>query len=161
VEFASQAGQLTWAAAKRPLWESVYPDLSDGKPGLIGAITARAEAQVTRLACVYALLDKSKEIEPEHLRAALAVWRYCEASVRYIFQNSTSDPLANRILGGLEKRPQGMTRTEIYRFLKSNYPASRIQEALDELRGAGVVRAETIKTEGRSVERWLFVKRST
>ncbi len=161
VEFARQAGQLTWAAATRPLWESVYPDLSDGKPGLIGAITARAEAQVTRLACVYALFDKSKEIEPEHLRAALAVWRYCEASVRYIFQNSTSDPLANRILGGLEKRPQGMTRTEIYRFLKSNYPASRIQEALDELRGAGVVRAETIKTEGRSVERWLFVKRST
>lgn len=161
VEFARQAGQLTWTAATKPLWESVYSDLSDGKAGLIGAITARAEAQVTRLACIYALLDKSKEIEPEHLRAALAVWRYCEASVRYIFQNSTSDPLSNRILGALEKRHQGMTRTEIYRFLKSNYTAPRIQEALDELRGAGVVRAETIKTKGRSVERWGFVKRST
>lgn len=161
VEFASQAGQLTWAAATRPLWESVYPDLSEGRPGLVGAITARAEAQVTRLACLYALLDRSKEIEPEHLRAALSLWDYCEASTRYIFQKSAGGPLANKILKALTKRPDGMTRTEVNNLLGGNYLAPQIQEALDGLRGTGLVSTETAKTGGRPSERWCLVKTVT
>src|SRR5262249_11417563 len=43
----------------RAVWCAVYPTLSEGKPGLLGAVLGRAEAQVTRLACLYALLDAS------------------------------------------------------------------------------------------------------
>ena len=43
----------------RELWEEVYPELSDGQPGLVGDVTSRAEAQVLRLAALYAVLDFS------------------------------------------------------------------------------------------------------
>src|SRR5262249_13636582 len=31
------------------LWENVYPELTEGKPGIVGALTDRAESQVRRL----------------------------------------------------------------------------------------------------------------
>lgn len=159
VDFAKEAGEITWHEDTRDLWASVYPELSEGKPGLIGAITGRAEAQVTRLACLYALLDRSRKIEPEHLQAALAVWEYAEASVRYIFQGASLDPLANKILKALANRPDGMTRTEINNFLKGHCLTSQIQEALNELWSAGLIRVETVNTGGRPLERWFLVKR--
>jgi hypothetical protein len=39
----------------RKLWHEIYRDLSKEQSGLLGAIVARAEAQVIRLALVYAL----------------------------------------------------------------------------------------------------------
>jgi len=96
--FASKAGEIKWAEETEPLWETVYTKLSEGKPGLIGALTARAEANVTRLSCIYALLDESLEIKPDHLRAALAIWDYVEASVRFIFQNKIGNPLADEMI---------------------------------------------------------------
>ena len=135
VNFAKTAGQIKWAEEAKLLWASIYPELSEGKPGIVGAITARAESQVTRLACIYALLDSKKEIQPSHLKAALAVWTYAEESVKYIFQNTMEDPLANKILDEIAARPLGITRTEISNMLGRNYTASRISEALDELRG--------------------------
>jgi hypothetical protein len=158
VDFAKGAGEITWAKDTRPLWESVYPDLSDGKPGLIGDITNRAEAQVTRLACTYALLDKSAEIEPEHLRAALAVWQYCEASVRYIFQGTATDPLANKILKILSSYPKGVGRREISNRLGRNYSADRITEALETLKTLGYAESKAINTGGRPAEVWFLVK---
>jgi hypothetical protein len=44
---------------------------------MLGAVTARGEAQVMRLACLYALADISSFVRLEHLRAGLEVWRYC------------------------------------------------------------------------------------
>ncbi len=58
----------------RALWHKVYEQLSEGKPGLLGSVVSRAEAQVMRLALVYALLDESTVIEHVHLEAALEVW---------------------------------------------------------------------------------------
>jgi hypothetical protein len=159
VDFAKTAGQIKWAEDTKPLWASIYPELSEGKPGIIGAITARAEAQVTRLACIYALLDCSKIITPAHLKAALAVWTYAEESVKYIFQNTMEDPLANKILEALAVRPHGMTRTEINNLLGGHYSTKRIDEALDSLRVLNLARRKDTETKGRSVERWFFVKR--
>ena len=42
------------------------------KPGLLGAILGRAEAQAIRLALVYAPLNGSSEIQLPHLRTAFA-----------------------------------------------------------------------------------------
>lgn len=64
----------------RELWAQEYAELAKGAPGLLGSVTARAEAQVRRLALLYALVDCSKAIEARHLQAALSVWDYCEAS---------------------------------------------------------------------------------
>jgi hypothetical protein len=42
---------------------------------------------VCRLALLYALADKSGEIKPAHLEAALAVWGYVRESARRLFGN--------------------------------------------------------------------------
>jgi hypothetical protein len=66
--------RLTMTPAADRQWQNVYPALSAGLPGLLGAITDRAEAQTIRLALVYALLDSARQIDVAHLEAALALW---------------------------------------------------------------------------------------
>ena len=92
VEFAKSAGAVTWGKSARGTWEAVYEALSEGKPGLFGAVTNRAEAQTVRLALVYAVMDRSRTIEGEHIEAALALWDYAEASARYIFETPPAIP---------------------------------------------------------------------
>jgi hypothetical protein len=59
LEFAKQPGEIVRDEVAREMWIAKYPTLSAEKPGLFGALTARAEAQVVRLSLIYALLDKS------------------------------------------------------------------------------------------------------
>jgi hypothetical protein len=80
IDFARRTGLIDRDEEAEEKWAQVYPELSDGKPGMVGAITARGEAQVMRLACLYALLDCSNIIKAVHLEAALALWEYAEAS---------------------------------------------------------------------------------
>lgn len=103
VEAAQQIGEMRRDEETQVLWGDLYPALSADKPGLLGAITARAAAQVMRLACLYAALDSTAIVQRPHLEAALAVWRYCDASAKYIFGDSTGDPMADRILDALEE----------------------------------------------------------
>jgi hypothetical protein len=56
--------EVGWADSARKLWEDVYGDLSEGKPGLFGAATSRAEAQAVRLAALYATLDRRRDSAP-------------------------------------------------------------------------------------------------
>ena len=98
VDFARRAKRISFDEDARKLWHEVYAELSEGKPGMLGAMIARAEAQVVRLASVYALLDKSTTICKPHLKAALEVWRYCDDSCRYIFGESLGDPLADKLI---------------------------------------------------------------
>jgi hypothetical protein len=37
-----------------------------------------------RSSAIFALLDKSRLIRREHLEAAIALWEYCDQSVRWI-----------------------------------------------------------------------------
>src|SRR6185295_11508058 len=96
-DFARGVDEMRRDSDASLIWHKVYADLSDGKPGMLGAVTGRAEAQVMRLACIYALLDSSHEIRAPHMVAALAVWQYCLESARYIFGDSLGDPLADEI----------------------------------------------------------------
>jgi hypothetical protein len=139
-------------------WIEIYPALSEGKPGLLGAMIARGEAQVIRLAMLYAALDGAGgEIRPEHLNAALAVWEYCEQSARWTFGGRLGDPLADTILEALGAHPAGMTRTNISDYLCRNTPAERITTALQFLCGHGRAEMRQEKSEGavRPVERWF------
>jgi len=120
-EFAKNVDEVTWADETRPYWESIYPELSAAKPGIIGALLARSETQVIRLALIYTLMDCKKQIEICHLKAALAVWGYAEDSVRYIFKNVIGDSVAEKIMGALTDNPQGLTRTQISHALGRHY----------------------------------------
>jgi hypothetical protein len=122
----------------------------------VGAVTARAEAQVMRLALVYALMDGSSVISLAHLRAALEVWRYCFASARYVFGSTIGDPVADEILSALRRSEDGLTRTEISaRVFGRNRSADQISHALDALQRAGLAYPHTdTSTGGRHAERW-------
>ena len=50
-------------ARPRPGGQAIYTALAEEQPGLLGAITGRAEAQVLRLSCFYALLDATETVE--------------------------------------------------------------------------------------------------
>lgn len=147
----------------RTIWCHVYPELSEGKPGLLGAVTSRAEAQVMRLACLYALLDLSDIIRKEHLLAALALWGYVEASAKYIFGDAVGDPVADEILRVLRAAPDGKTRTAIRDLFQRNKSGKEIGRALGALTEQGIVRRENVPGEdtGRSVERWFAVRTTT
>lgn len=152
-QFASVAGELRWGDDARPLWESVYTELSEGRPGLVGALTARAEAQVLRLALIYALADCSEVILRVHLEAALEVWRYCAESASYIFGERLGDPLADEILTAL--RTQGpLDRTQISDHFKRHKTSAQIETALQLLADLGRATCEFEDTDGRSREVW-------
>jgi hypothetical protein len=155
LEFGSAPMLITWGDSARDIWREVYGPLSEGELGLFGAVVGRAEAQVMRLAALYAIMGESHEIEREHLLAALALWDYSEKSARYIFGDATGDPVADQIYNALRAAGKdGMTRTEISNLFGRNRSSERISQALSLLLGAGRVRPMTHKTGGRQAERW-------
>jgi hypothetical protein len=160
VAFARKQGAMGFTDAGRELWHQEYEALSDGKPGLFGALTARAEAQVRRLACLYALLDTSADVDDRHLRAALALWSYCAATVRYVFGDTLGDPTADEILAALRLAPGGMTRDEIRTVLFQRHKTSaEIARALAVLVAAKAAYSTREETAGRPVERWFATGR--
>ena len=155
LEHALTARLLVRDSLARIAWNDSYEQLSGGRPGLFGAITARAEAQVLRLSVIYAALDRAKEIGFPHLEAALAVWEYCEASARYIFGDVTGDSVADRILESLRVGP--LTRTAINFLFNRNVNATRINQALALLVNAGLTRQHNEETDGRPSEVWTAI----
>ncbi len=157
IDFARKLGDsaLVRDEQARERWRAEYGPLSAGRPGLLGAVTSRAEAQVLRISLNYALLDQSREIRLPHLEAALAVWRYCDASAAWIFGDSLGDPDADEVLALLQTKPGGVTRTEISNAFGRNLPAYRIDRALKVLLELARVRMEQQPTGGRSAQRWV------
>lgn len=159
VEFARQAGTLTRNEAAGKVWHAVYPALSEGRPGLLGAVTSRAEAQVMRLACLYALEDMSYVVRQDHLLAALALWQYLEDSARFIFGERLGDPVADELLTALRSAPHGMTRTEVRDWFGRNRKTHEIDRALGVLLRQRLVRREVESLAagvgGRPTERWF------
>ena len=154
VRFARGCGRVDRDANARRLWIDVYPELSEGYPGLVGALLARAEAQVLRVAMLYALLDRSGVVREEHLRAALGLWQYAADSIRYLFGDSTGNPDADVIMHALAASAQGLTRTEVSALFGRHASAGRIDRALGLLVERAFATSETEQTSGRPVERW-------
>jgi hypothetical protein len=138
----------------------VYAELSRERYGLAGAATARAHAQVLRLSLLYAVLDRAPEIRSEHLDAALAVWRYCEDSARYIFGDALGDPTADAVIKALRAAQQGLTRTDIRDHFHRKKQEGEITRALFLLHQKGLARFERQETAGRPVERWFATTRT-
>jgi hypothetical protein len=158
--FGRQQNRLARDPAADRQWESVYERLTEGPPGVMGELTARAAPLVMRLAGVYAVLDRASVVRPEHLAAALAIWDYAERSAGYIFSGLSGDPVRDRLLEGLRRNPNGMTRTEIRDFFSRSRPEAEITRALQALSDAGLVRSEKLATAGRPAHRWYAIVKS-
>lgn len=155
VDFAKHQKEVGLSTNASRLWDRTYPRLTADSPGLLGAVTSRAEAQVRRLALIYALLDQSPKVRAKHLHAALEVWRFCEDSARFIFAGRSAVTLEDKILAILRREEMGLTRTQISKALQHHAPSAEITRALDELRVKSFVRKKSVQTHGRSAEVWL------
>ena len=139
----------------RRVWHEVYPALSEGRPGLLGAATSRAEAQTMRLAMLYALLDESPVIRVEHLMAALALWDYADRSARHVWGSSFGNSVADAIIRALrEAAPKGLSRTDLRSLFSGHRGADDITDALTTLVKSGMARCEREETPGRPKEVW-------
>ncbi len=152
--FSRQVTVLRRDSTATQIWAKVYPELSGGKPGMLGSMIGRAEAQTMRLACLYALLDRSSIVRSQHLLAALALWQYCEDSARWIFGDALGDPVADQILRWLRTSPQGLTRTEIGNLLGRHCKKGDLSRALALLLDQGLAKGEKQRTGGRPTECW-------
>jgi hypothetical protein len=131
------------------LWRDFYKSINDEVDGLFGAATARAQAQVLRLSVTYALLDTIRIINADHLRAALALWQYCEDSAAYIFRHRL-DPLADRLLQALcEAGSEGLDATAQSALFGRNIPAPRLEAVRQSLEARSLIRTIEQPTAGR------------
>jgi len=138
VDCAQPERRLEMTPRARALWHEVYAgELNDVSASeLLEAATSRAAPQVLRLSCVYAVLDRTDQIDFPHLGAALAVWRYSFDSAAYMLGLATGNPTADRILTALKGAPEGLDRTDLsalfgttnlHRRSRPRSPISRIE----------------------------------
>jgi hypothetical protein len=157
LRWAQMAGELRRDPAAREIWFREYERLTDDRPGLLGAVTARAAPMVMRIAMIFALTDKSMVVSADHLKAALAVWKYCDDSCAVIFGKRLGDAVADAIIKALRSKPEGMSRTEIRDLFDRHQTSGRITAALAALQDKGWAAMELKQTGGRPIEWWRAV----
>jgi hypothetical protein len=134
------------------LWAEWYCTHSE-HDGLVGKVTARAEAHALRLSLIYALVDGATAIGVEHLRAALAVWNYCEASAVALFgkmNGGGTTILSSKLLQAIRIKP-GILRSELWDVVGHKLKAEELTASLNSLEITGQAYHQT---EGRR-EMWF------
>lgn len=155
LHFAKQPHELKRSKGAAKLWDRVYRDTFVETPGLIGDITARGDAHVTRLSLVYALLDRCRKVETRHLKAAVAVWKYCEESARFIFGETLGYPDAEKVLKALQHSSKGLSRSEISQCVFQGHRSTeQLDSILKHLKDRELIDQESLPTDGRSRQVW-------
>ena len=153
INFADSVGRMERDTEARLLWADLYSAMSRSPGGLFGSVTARGEPQVLRIAMIYALLDGTCVIRREHLEAGYAIWKYCEASARYIFGDSTGNATADMLLKAIRERPH--TTTELHGLFGRHKPAKELKSALQRLVELRLIRCEKLSSGGRPIDMWF------
>jgi len=137
-------------------WEKAYDVLSDGKPGVVGALLGRAEAHVRRIATLYALLDKRRAVEPTHLRAAIALWQYAEDSVDWVFSGSSlqSDEDMTKTIHRAVMQQGELDDSGISALFHRSIPAARLNGFKKTLENAGLIHPKQVSSGGRPRTVW-------
>lgn len=148
---ARKFGRMRRSDDAEVLWADMYRQIAEDEPaGLVGAITARAEAQLLRVAMVYALSDSSPVIEPEHLRAAWAVVTFAQDSAEHLFADTSGDPLIERVFTIVNNAgPSGIARADITRDLSGHVHGGELDAVLAALEKANRIYMQTQPTAGR------------
>ena len=155
---ASAPSRDTSAIIKAARREPCPPALCDALASQLQA-TESANTQLLSAAVSHLLTSTNTDEQDAlcpRLRAAVALWNYCEASVTCNFGNSLANRTADAILAALNGAGEaGMSRTAISDLFNRNKSKSEIDNALQVLVDAKLARRDTIPTNGRSVETWF------
>ena len=144
-----------------PTWARTYRELNRDRPESDASdATARGVPHVLRLSLLYALMDQAEKIGAQHLKAALTLWRYCEASAVWLFSSYEAETLRAASTGLTEfirkAGDEGCTRTQINRgFFKGHVSSDEIGRQLSEMVHNGVVVVIEEDTSGRPRSRYV------
>lgn len=136
---AQNGHEMIMSAAAKEYFTDIYLAINQPLASeFITGLLIRRAPYVQRLAALFALTDKTRVIEPPHLKAALAWVNYAAHSVLYIFQDQAKSAgdeeirrTAEKIMLFLDKHPNGCTGTAIANdCFKKNLGTDKIQKAL-------------------------------
>jgi hypothetical protein len=148
---ARTAGVVRRSPEARELWDDLYKlrMYPDDPGGNVGALTARAEAQVLRLSLLYALIDGERTVEPRHLESAWELWRYCRWSAQHLWVGTGSgDPDVDRVLTILMAGDE-LTATALDRLF---YGHKNVAEIREKVLATGVAEEISRTTGGRDAK---------
>jgi|GEM_PF-1060735 hypothetical protein len=150
MRFARGIGIMQRSTEAEAVWAELYYAEPD-REGVVGAVCDRWQAQKLRLSVVYALLDRSETITPEHVIAAEAFWRYCVGSAERIWGEACGDGVADGLLAELRAvYPDGLTGAEQSHLFGRHVREGRLRTARDGLLTRHLIRVErTSSTGGR------------
>jgi hypothetical protein len=155
-KFPRNCGAVDRDEAANERWEAIYNEV-EGQPreGMFGKATARPAAQMLRLSLIFALLDGERIIRVPHLEAALDIWRFSEASARFIFQQftGTENSGAEKVLQALASGPK--TQTEINNLFGGNRSKEFLATLRESLLKTGRITIGHASPNGRKVEVWI------
>lgn len=149
--------EMVFDSEAAEMWSIVYEQLGDIPSGTLGAILSRAEPHVRRISMIYAAMDRSSVIRPEHLEAALEIWRYSSDSVRWIFSGTDSgesvqSKVADKIAKFIDTKPEGVSRREIGHYMGGKIKSTDIEYHLSQLLTNGKIVVRTEKRTRKSAD---------
>jgi hypothetical protein len=150
--------ELEWSDQAKQDWCKFYNSIKSSGSGIVGSIIARSDAHVLRLTMFFSVLDNSALMQPQHLKAAIAFWQYCERSASWIFGQKTGDKAADKIYWALQHEPKGLTRTKITEdVFNKHISATNLDMALSTLVDAELAcfNSERVKGAAKPTQRWF------
>jgi hypothetical protein len=152
VKVARRVARVQFTDAGRRKWEKLYHEMDEDDPdGMLGALVARGEPQVLRLALIFTLLDCHTLIDECHLEAAYAIWRYCRASAQWIWGDAFGDEIADTLLRALRRAgDDGLDFREQSALFARHVNAKRLDVARKTLEDRGLVETIQEQTDGRA-----------
>lgn len=114
LQHGGRFGTLALSPAGTAQWSHIYLEFADhGEPGdsQVTEFISRAAPQCLRIAAIYAALDRTDQIRPEHLTAAAALVRYAIASATAVIRPNTE--LRNLFAYIAAAGPEGRTKKDI------------------------------------------------
>lgn len=153
VNHARNVGRMRRTPAADRLWEDEYYRRAEIRVGgVVGAILGRAEPQLLRLSMLAAICRREGVVDVEDLAAAVALWQYCDETVRMLFAGC-EDPLVARVIDAIRAEP-GISRSALHRLIAKAMPAVRFVDVLEKAAATGAVESERVETAGRPREIW-------
>jgi hypothetical protein len=149
--------EIHWSDEAEKDWCKFYKSIKTSAEGIVGSIVARSDAHVLRLTMLFAVLDASSLMKPEHLKAAIAFWQYCERSASWIFGEKTGNKAADKIYWALQREPKGITRTQLSLQVFNNHISkTNMDIAFSTLVDAGLARFKFERVKGdKPIQRWF------
>lgn len=150
-------GELVISQEAGRLFDAYYRDYYARclAEGLIPTLIVRVQDFVWKLTSLYAAMDFSAEIKPQHLEPAILVGNYLEASVAEVFRTFSSTrgrKTEDKLLSFLHTQGKGtpISKRDTHRAL--GLSATELEQAAQSLAKIGVIKYSTSETKkGRKV----------